>query len=177
MNGVTLTAANVDQSWIGAAATQLLTEALGRPVVVLNDADAAGLAEVAYGAGRDRPGLVVVLTFGTGIGSALFYDGVLVPNTEVGHLQEREKDAETRASDHARESDGLSWDKWAGRVQEFLEWMQLLLHPNLFIIGGGVSKKAEKFLPHIKLDTPIVPAALLNDAGIIGAALAATRAG
>jgi polyphosphate glucokinase len=176
VGGVARTAANVDQSWLGAAVTDLFTEALGRPVVVLNDADAAGLAEVAYGAGKDQPGLIVVLTFGTGIGSALFLDGVLVPNTEFGHLQVRDKDAETRASDYAREADGLSWDKWAGRVQEYLEWLQLLLRPNLFIIGGGVSKKAEKFLPYVRLDTPIVPAALYNDAGIIGAALAANLA-
>jgi polyphosphate glucokinase len=172
VNGVTRTAANVDSSWIGAAAADLFTEELGRPVTVLNDADAAGAAEMAFGAGRNQSGVVCVLTFGTGIGSALFLDGRLVPNTEFGHLQIRDKDAETRASDHARDAEGLSWDKWAGRVQEYLEWLERLLTPNLFIIGGGVSRKADKFLPYLHISTPLVPATLQNDAGIVGAALA-----
>jgi polyphosphate glucokinase len=173
VDGVTRTAANVDASWIGAPAADLFGAALGRPVVILNDADAAGAAEMAYGAGRNQSGLVIVLTFGTGIGSALFYDGVLLPNTEFGHLQVRDKDAETRASDHARDAEGLSWEKWAGRVQEYLDWLEKLLCPRLFIIGGGVSKKAEKFLPLVRINTPVVPATLQNDAGIVGAALAA----
>jgi polyphosphate glucokinase len=173
VDGVTRTAANVDSSWIGAHAGELFGDALGRPVTVLNDADAAGAAEMAFGAGRNQRGLTIVLTFGTGIGSALFLDGVLVPNTEFGHLQIREKDAETRASDHARDVEGLSWDKWAVRVQEYLEWLEKLLCPNLFIIGGGVSKKADKFLPLVHISTPLVPATLQNDAGIVGAALAA----
>jgi polyphosphate glucokinase len=176
VNGVTRTAANVDPSWIGASASDMFSDALGRPVTVLNDADAAGTAEVAYGAGKDQPGLTIVLTFGTGIGSALFLDGQLVPNTELGHLQIREKDAEIRASDRAREADGLSWEKWAGRVEEYLRWLERLLWPDLIVIGGGVSKKADKFLPIMHLDTPVVPAALQNDAGIIGAALAASLA-
>jgi polyphosphate glucokinase len=175
-DGVTRTAANVDASWIDARAVELFGDALGRPVTVLNDADAAGTAEVAYGAGRDQRGLTVVLTFGTGIGSALFLDGSLLPNTELGHLQIRDKDAELRASDRAREADGLSWEKWAARVQEYLSWLERLLWPNLIIIGGGVSKKSDKFLPLLRIGTPIVPAALQNDAGIIGAALAASRA-
>src|SRR5262245_57603612 len=176
VNGVTRTAANVDAGWIGADAGELFSDALGRPVIVLNDADAAGTAEVAYGAGKDRPGLTIVLTFGTGIGSALFLDGRLVPNTELGHLQVRDKDAELRASDRAREADGLSWEKWASRVEEYLRWLERLLWPDLIIIGGGVSKKADKFLPLMHLDTPVIPAALQNDAGIIGAALAASLA-
>jgi polyphosphate glucokinase len=173
--GVTRTAANVDASWIDAHAVELFQDALGRPVTVINDADAAGTAEVAYGAGKDQPGLTLVLTFGTGIGSALFLDGHLLPNTELGHLQVRDKDAELRASDRAREADGLTWEKWAGRVEEYLKWLERLLWPNLFIIGGGVSRKADKFLPLLRIDTPIVPALLQNDAGIIGAALAAAR--
>jgi polyphosphate glucokinase len=174
--GVTRTAANVDASWIGAHAVDVFRDALGRPVTVINDADAAGTAEIAYGAGKDQPGLTVVLTFGTGIGSALFLDGNLLPNTELGHLQVRDKDAELRASDRVREADGLSWEKWAGRVEEYLRWLERLLWPNLIIVGGGVSKKADKFLPLVRIDTPIVPAALQNDAGIIGAALAASLA-
>jgi polyphosphate glucokinase len=172
-DGVTRTAANVDASWIDAHAAELFGDALGRPVTVLNDADAAGTAEVAYGAGKDQPGLTVVLTFGTGIGSALFLDGRLLPNTELGHLQVRDKDAELRASDRAREAEGLSWEKWASRVEEYLKWLERLLWPNLIIVGGGVSKKADRFLPLLRIDTPIVPASLQNDAGIIGAARAA----
>ena len=125
-------------------------------MTVLNDADAAGTAEVAYGAGKDRPGLTIVLTFGTGIGSALSLDGRLLPNTELGYLQVRDKDAELRASDRARESDGLTWEKWAGRVEEYLQWLERLLWPDLIIVGGGVSKKADKFLPLLNLDTPVV---------------------
>src|SRR5262249_36996685 len=140
------------------------------------DADAAGTAEVAYGAGKDQPGLTILLTFGTGIGSALFLDGRLVPNTELGHLQVRDKAAELRASDRAREADGLTWEKWASRVEEYLGWLERLLWPNLFIIGGGVSRKADKFLPLLRINTPIVAATLQNDAGIIGAALAASLA-
>jgi polyphosphate glucokinase len=172
--GFTRTAANVDPSWIDAPAVELFRDALGRPVAIVNDADAAGSAEVAFGAGKGKRGLTIVLTFGTGIGSALFLDGRLLPNTELGHLQIRDRDAEARASDRAREVDGLSWEKWAGRVEEYLRWLERLLWPDLIIIGGGVSKKADKFLPLVNLRTPIVPAALQNEAGIIGAALAAT---
>jgi polyphosphate glucokinase len=176
MAGVTKTAANIDASWLDAPAMDLFSDALGRPVTLLNDADAAGIAEMAFGAGRGAAGVTVVLTFGTGIGSAVFMDGALLPNTELGHLVMGDQDAELRASDHAREVDSLSWHKWAKRVQQYLEYVERLIRPNLFIIGGGVSKKSDKFLPEIDLGTPVVPAALHNDAGIIGAALAADRA-
>ncbi|MEW9533441.1 polyphosphate--glucose phosphotransferase [Microbispora sp. NPDC049125] len=174
LDGVIKTAANVDRSWIGVKGADLF----GEGVAVLNDADAAGLAEVAFGAGRDRSGVVLMLTFGTGIGSALFVDGRLVPNTEFGHIEIRGKEAEHRASDHVREKDDLGWHEWAERVQEYLTHMRDLLSPTLIIIGGGVSKKADKFLPHVDLgDTPVVPAELLNQAGIVGAAMAASGFG
>ncbi|TYB68372.1 ROK family protein [Nonomuraea sp. PA05] len=168
VNGVIKTAANVDRSWVGVDAAHLFGGA-----TVLNDADAAGLAEVRFGEGRDRRGTVLVLTFGTGIGSALFVDGVLVPNTELGHLELNGKEAEHHASDRAREKHDLSWEKWAERVEEYLRHVEMLFSPSLIVIGGGVSKKASKFLPHVRLDTPVVPAALQNQAGIIGAAHAA----
>ncbi|HEX8348134.1 MAG TPA: ROK family protein, partial [Actinoplanes sp.] len=170
LDGVVRTAANMDDSWLNAPAAELFAARLGRPVSVLNDADAAGVAEVSFGAGRDLPGVTLMLTFGTGIGSALFIDGRLVPNTELGHLELHGHDAEVRASDRAREVEDLSWDKWALRVQDYLRHVEMLLQPNLIIIGGGVSKKAEKFLPHVSIRTPVVPAQLLNNAGIIGAA-------
>jgi polyphosphate glucokinase len=176
VDGVTRTAANVDKSWIAAPAAQVFSDRLGKPVSVLNDADAAGVAEVAFGAGHGRPGLTMMLTFGTGIGSALFLDGTLIPNTEFGHLELDGKDAELRASDRAREQEDLSWEKWAGRVQEYLRHVEMLLSPRLFIVGGGVSKKSEKWLPLIEIRTPIVPATLLNNAGIIGAAVTAGQA-
>jgi polyphosphate glucokinase len=175
VGGVTRTAANVDKSWIDAPAAELFSARLDRPVFVLNDADAAGVAEVTFGAGRDQKGLTVLLTFGTGIGSALFLDGHLIPNTEFGHLELNGHDAEDRASDRAREQEDLSWEKWADRVQSYLRHVEMLLGPNLFIIGGGVSKKAEKFLPFVKVRTPVVPATLLNNAGIIGAAVIAAH--
>ena len=176
VDGITRTAANVDKSWLDAPAARLFSERLGKPVSVLNDADAAGVAEVAFGAGRDQRGLIMMLTFGTGIGSALFLDGVLVPNTEFGHLELDGKDAELRASDRVREQDDLSWEKWAGRVQDYLRHVEMLLSPRLFIIGGGVSKKSDKFFPLIDIRTPMVPATLLNNAGIIGAAVTAEQA-
>lgn len=176
VDGVTRTAANVDKSWIDAPAARLFGERLGKPVTVLNDADAAGVAEVAFGAGRDQSGLIMMLTFGTGIGSALFLDGVLIPNTELGHLELDGKDAEVRASDRAREADDMSWEKWAGRVQDYLRHVEMLLSPRLFIIGGGVSKKSDRFFPLIDIRTPMVPASLLNNAGIIGAAVTAEQA-
>ncbi|GAA1692557.1 ROK family protein [Nonomuraea maheshkhaliensis] len=169
-DGVIKSAANVDRSWIGVDAARLFGGA-----TVLNDADAAGLAEMRFGEGRDRRGVVLVLTFGTGIGSALFVDGVLVPNTELGHLEVHGKDAEHRASARAREEHELSWEKWAGRVQEYLRHVEMLFSPSLIVIGGGVSKKADKFLPLVRLDTPVVPAGLQNEAGIIGAAHAAAE--
>jgi polyphosphate glucokinase len=175
VDGVTRTAANVDKSWLDAPAADLFSERLGKPVTVLNDADAAGVAEVAFGAGKGQPGLIMMLTFGTGIGSALFVDGTLIPNTEFGHLELDGKDAELRASDRIREQEDMSWEKWAGRVREYLRHVEMLLSPRLFIIGGGVSRKSERFLPLIDIRTPMVPATLLNNAGIIGAAVTAER--
>jgi polyphosphate glucokinase len=176
VDGVTRTAANVDKSWLDAPAARLFTERLGKPVSVLNDADAAGVAEVAFGAGKDLDGVIMMLTFGTGIGSALFLDGTLIPNTEFGHLELNGKDAELRASDRAREQDDLSWEKWAARVEEYLKHVEALLSPRLFIVGGGVSKKSDRFFPLIDIRTPMVPATLLNNAGIIGAAVTAEQA-
>ena len=173
-DGVTRTAANVDAGWIGLDARALLGQATGLEVSVLNDADAAGVAEMAFGAGKGTAGTVVLLTFGTGIGSALFVDGVLVPNTEFGHIEIRGKDAEKRASEHARELHDLGWEKWAGRVDEYLRHLEALLSPGLFIIGGGISRKADKFVPLLTgIRARVVPAAMLNDAGIVGAAMAA----
>ncbi|MGI5273045.1 polyphosphate--glucose phosphotransferase [Nonomuraea sp. CA-218870] len=168
VDGVVRTAVNMHHAWVGVHAGELFGGA-----TVLNDADAAGTAEMTYGKGQGRHGVVLMLTFGTGIGSALFVDGVLVPNTELGHLLLHGTDAERRASDRAREVEDLSWSHWAARVEEYLKHVEMLFTPSLIVIGGGVSKKADKFLPHIRLDTPIVPAALLNQAGIIGAARSA----
>jgi polyphosphate glucokinase len=178
IDGRTMTAANVDRGWVGLDARELFAGRLGgAPVSVLNDADAAGLAEMRFGAGADRPGVVLVLTFGTGIGSALFVDGTLVPNTEFGHLEIEGKDAERRASDRAREEHDLSWGKWAGRVGEYLRHLEALLSPALIIIGGGVSKKSDKFLPALHgLRSEVVAAALRNEAGIVGAARYASTA-
>ena len=177
VDGVVRTAANVDKSWREAPAARLFSERLGKPVSVLNDADAAGVAEVAFGAGHDLPGLVVMLTFGTGIGSALFLDGTLIPNTEFGHLELDGRDAELIAADRIREQKDLSWEEWAPRVERYLRHVEMLLSPRLFIIGGGVSKKSDKFFPLIDIRTPMVPAVLLNNAGIIGAAVTAEQAG
>jgi polyphosphate glucokinase len=177
VDGVVRTAANVDKSWLDAPAAQLFGERLGKPVTVLNDADAAGVAEVAFGAGRDQRGLIMMLTFGTGIGSALFVDGTLIPNTEFGHLELNGKDAELRAADRVREQEDMSWEKWASRVQEYLKHVEGLLAPRLFIIGGGVSRKSDRFFPLIDIRTPMVAATLLNNAGIIGAAVTAEQAG
>jgi polyphosphate glucokinase len=173
-DGVVMTAANLDKHWIGTDARELFGKATGLSVAVINDADAAGLAEMRFGAGAGQKGTVLMLTLGTGIGSALFIDSVLVPNTEFGHIEIRGKDAEKRASEFIREDDDLSWGKWAGRVDEYLEHMQSLLSPRLIIIGGGISRKSDKFLPLLTgLRAKIVPAAMLNDAGIVGAAMAA----
>ena len=177
VDGITRTAANMDASWLDAPAAELFADAVGGPVVVLNDADAAGIAEVEFGAGRGQRGVTIMLTFGTGIGSALFLDGRLVPNTELGHLELHGHDAEDRASDRAREEGDLDWKHWAHRVQEYLRHVEALFQPDLFIIGGGVSKRADRFLPFVEVRTRTVPAALQNEAGIIGAAVAATRAG
>ena len=173
VDGVIQTAANVDPSWIGVDAVKLFGSETKLAVTVLNDADAAGVAEMRFGAGKDVTGTVLLLTLGTGIGSALFTDGVLVPNTEFGHIQIRGKDAEKRASEHAKDEHGLGWDEWAGRVDEYLAYMEALISPGLIIIGGGVSRKSDKFLPLLTgLRAKVVPAALQNDAGIVGAAMA-----
>jgi polyphosphate glucokinase len=171
------TAANVDKSWIDTDARALFSERLGGlPVTVVNDADAAGVAEMEFGAGHGRHGTVILLTFGTGIGSALFVDGVLVPNTELGHLELHGHDAEKRASSKAREDGELTWEHWARRVQKYLAHVEMLFSPELFVIGGGVSRKAEKFLPHIEgIKAEIVPAQLQNNAGIVGAAMRAAK--
>ncbi|MBZ3903538.1 polyphosphate--glucose phosphotransferase [Streptomyces griseiscabiei] len=173
------TAANVDKSWIDTDARALLSDRLGgMPVTVVNDADAAGVAEVQFGAGRDRQGTVILLTFGTGIGSAVFSDGVLVPNTELGHLELHGHDAETRASTKAKEDHELTWEHWAKRVTKYLAHVEMLFSPELFIIGGGVSRKSAKFLHLIEgIRADIVPAQLQNNAGIVGAAMRAAKAG
>jgi polyphosphate glucokinase len=174
VDGVVRSAANVDPSWIDAPAAELFSKVIGGPVTVINDADAAGVAEMKFGAGRGQLGTTIMLTFGTGIGSALFVDGRLMRNTELGHLELDGEDAEIRASDRAREVEELGWHHWAHRVQKYLRHVEYLFQPDLFIIGGGVSRKADKFLPNIDIRTRIVPATLLNNAGIIGAALAAS---
>src|SRR5918999_441136 len=172
--GVAHTAANVDKSWIGTDIDADLEQLLpGGPVQTLNDADAAGLAEMRYGAGRDKDGVVLLLTFGTGIGSALFVNGHLVPNTEFGHIQVDGEDGERRASAAAREREELSYPEWAARVDRYLDVLEAGVWPDLIIVGGGVSKKAHKWVPLLSTRTPVVPAELLNDAGIVGAALAA----
>jgi polyphosphate glucokinase len=172
-DGIAYSAANIDKSWIGANGQAIFEQKTGCPVLLLNDADAAGIAEVEFGAGRGRQGVVMLLTFGTGIGSALISDGRLVPNTELGHMEIRGKEAEHRASDRVREVKALSWKKWAAAVDEYLLRLEALFSPSLFIVGGGVSKKHEKFLPLLTIRTPVIPAAMLNEAGMIGAALAA----
>jgi polyphosphate glucokinase len=172
-HGVAYTAANVDKSWIGTNGEALIAAKTGCPVRLLNDADAAGIAEMEFGAGKGQMGVVIMITLGTGIGSAIFVDGKLLPNTEFGHMEIRGKDAEERASDRIRTEEELSWKKWGGRVSEFLNRMEALFSPDLFIIGGGVSKKHAEFFPLLQIKTDIVPAQSLNEAGIIGAALAA----
>lgn len=171
-HGVTLSAANVDKFWIGLEADKLFTQRTGCDVYLLNDADAAGLAEAKLGAGAGVSGTVMMLTFGTGIGSALIYNGVLVPNTELGHLWLKGKHAESWAAARVRETEDLSWKEWAKRVNKYLTHLELLFSPDLFVIGGGISKNADKWQPLISLErSRLVPAKLLNDAGIVGAAL------
>jgi polyphosphate glucokinase len=173
VGGRVMTAANIDGSWIGQPAADLFSEAIGRPCVVLNDADGAGIAEMRFGAGRGVKGVVLMLTLGTGIGSALFVDGALVPNTELGHIEIRGKDAELRASAGARERNGLSWGKWAPLLDEYLHRVDQLIWPDLVILGGGISKRADKFLGRLTARPPVVPATLRNEAGIVGVALRA----
>lgn len=172
-DGVTYSAANVHDDWICTNGQKLLTKTTGCPVLLINDADGAGIAEMQFGAGKGHDGVVIMLTFGTGIGSAIFVNGQLVPNTEFGHMEVRGKDAEDRAADRIRKKKDLSWKKWAARVDEFLTRMEDLFSPDLFIIGGGVSKKHQKFLPRLHTRAVVVPAQLRNEAGIIGAAIAA----
>lgn len=173
-HGVVSSAANIDKSWIGTDADALFTHATGRDVHVVNDADAAGLAEVRYGAAAGRGGLVIVTTLGTGIGSALVHDGVLVPNAELGHLEIDGHDAESRAANSAREAEDLSMEKWAKRLQRYYRTLEMLFSPDLFVVGGGISKRSDEFLPLLDLDTEILPAQLRNKAGVVGAALYAT---
>jgi polyphosphate glucokinase len=173
--GVARTAANVDSSWIGTNIEQVVGAASGLPVLALNDADAAGIAEVRWGAAKNVPGLVIVVTLGTGIGTALFYNGALVPNSELGHLELDGEDYERKASAGARDREDLTWDKWAKRLQRYFSAIEALLWPDLFIVGGGVSRRSEKFLPFLELSTPIVPAKLQNEAGIAGAAYLAAQ--
>jgi polyphosphate glucokinase len=173
INGTVRTAANVDKSWIGTNAAALFSKVLRGPATVLNDADAAGVAEMTFGAGVGARGTVLMLTFGTGIGSALFVDGTLVPNTEFGHVEIHGKDAEKQASEHARELHDLSWSKWAGRVDKYMQHLEALLSPSLIIVGGGISKVADQWVPLLTgVEAKIVAAALHNDAGIVGAAMA-----
>jgi polyphosphate glucokinase len=176
--GVIGSAANIDKSWIGTDADDLLSEQLGREVHVINDADAAGLAEARYGVARGREGLVIVTTLGTGIGSALLHEGVLVPNSELGHLEIDGHDAESRAANSARKNEDLSWESWAERLTAYYRTVEKLFSPDLIVIGGGVSKHAREFVPLIDIDTEIISATLRNTAGIVGAAvLAADKQG
>ena len=171
--GVAMMAANVSEKWVGTNADDLFTKVTGCSCTMINDADAAGLAEMKFGAGKGQPGTVILLTLGTGIGSAIFYRGKLLPNTEFGHLEMKGRDAEHRASDAARQQADLSWKKYAKRLNIYLKAMEKLFWPDLFIVGGGISKESDKYLPLLTIETPIVTAQLLNEAGIVGAALAA----
>jgi polyphosphate glucokinase len=171
--GTVETAANVDKAWIGVDAAALFAQTTECPTTVVNDADAAGLAEMLHGAGKGRSGTVLLLTLGTGIGSALFVDGVLVPNTEFGHIEVKGHPAEKRAAESVREREDLSWHKWSHRLNEVFDVLERLLSPELLIIGGGVSKKSDKFFPHLETRGELVAAHLLNQAGIVGAAMAA----
>ncbi|MCU1406731.1 MAG: hypothetical protein JWQ43_3034 [Glaciihabitans sp.] len=176
IKGTTMSAANVSHKWIGLAAEDLFEKALGRPIHFVNDADAAGVAEVRYGAAKGVTGLVLMTTLGTGIGSALIYNGVLIPNSELGHLEIDGKDAEKRASYAAKERGNLSFSRWARRLQRYYSHVEMLFSPDLIIVGGGVSKSYTEFIPLLELRTPILPAALRNNAGILGsAALAVTQ--
>lgn len=176
LDGVVQTAANVDKSWIGTSLPHVVGDLLPGPSVYLNDADAAGLGEAVYGAGHGHMGTVLTVTFGTGIGTAIIHDGVLVPNAELGHIEIGGEDAEWRASALAREREDLSWEEWAGRASRYLQTLEALLWPELIILGGGISKKPHKWVPFLKTRTPLVVAELLNNAGIVGAAHAAWEA-
>ncbi len=170
--GVAMMAANISPKWVGVNADELFSRTTGCECHLINDADAAGLAEMKFGAGRGQPGTVIMLTLGTGIGTAIFSRGNLIPNTEFGHLDMKGKDAEHRASAVVREREKLSWKKYARRLNKYLLQMEKLFWPDLFIIGGGISKESQRYLPHLTIQTPIVTAQLFNEAGIVGAALA-----
>jgi polyphosphate glucokinase len=172
-NGITRTATNLHDKWIDRDVIELFTGQFDLPVTVINDADAAGIAEMAFGAGKGETGTVIVVTVGTGIGTAVFSQGVLVPNTELGQMDLRGKRAEVRTSDAARQQEKLSWKKWAARFDEYLEVLEMLFVPDLFIVGGGVCKKADRFIPYLTVNARVVSARLGNEAGIIGAAMAA----
>ena len=175
IDGVLKSAANIDPSWIDFPVVERLTRVLGRPVSIINDADAAGIAEMRFGVGRDQPGVVIFLTLGTGVGSGVFVDGVLVPNTEFGQMEIRGRAAERRSAAAARTRRGLSWKAWTTDLDEHLDRIQQLMWPNLMILGGGVSKNADKFVPRLTVRCTVVPAQLRNDAGIIGAAIVAAE--
>jgi polyphosphate glucokinase len=174
-HGIALSAANIDESWIGFDVATAVEKATGCVATVLNDADAAGLAELRHGAGRGVGGVVLTLTLGTGIGSGLFIDGALVPNTELGHLELDGVDAETRAAASAKDTENLTWEAWAPRLEHYLRHVDKLFWPDLLILGGGASKKAEKWLPHLQVRPPIAIATLRNAAGIVGAAMASVE--
>ena len=175
-HGVIPFMANLDQEWVGINAEERFSTQLGRPTVVINDADAAGLAEVRFGAGAGVGGVVIVTTQGTGIGSGMFIDGTLVPNTELGHLEIDGRDAESHASARQKTVNNLTWEQWAERLQRYYSHVEMLFSPDLFVVGGGVSENHDKFLPLLDLKTPIIPAKLGNLAGIIGVACAAGEA-
>lgn len=172
-SGIVLMAANISEKWVGVNSDELFTKTTGCDCAMINDADAAGLAEMKFGAGRGQPGTVIMLTLGTGIGTAIFYGGKLLPNTEFGHLEMNGMDAEHRASAVVREREKLSWKKYGKRLDKYLLQMEKLFWPDLFIIGGGISKESQKYLPQLTVETPVVTAQLFNEAGIVGAALAA----
>jgi polyphosphate glucokinase len=171
--GVAMMAANVSEKWVGLNGDDLFTGRTGRKCTMINDADAAGLAEMEFGAGKGQPGTVILITLGTGIGTAVFHRGNLLPNTEFGHLDMNGMDAEDRASDAVREREDLSWKKYAERLTNYLEEMEKLFWPDLFIIGGGISRQSDKYIPLLEVETPVIPAQFMNEAGIVGAALAA----
>ena len=171
--GTVLTAANIDSAWIGFQAEREMSLAMGRTVAIGNDADLAGLAELRFGSGRRQRGTVIVLTIGTGLGSALFADGRLLPNTEIGHLELNGRDAEERVAESARDRLGLSWQAWAAGFDKYLHLLERLFWPDLFILGGGASKRADNYLQYLTVKTPVVVATLKNNAGIVGGALVA----
>ncbi|MEO7349928.1 MAG: polyphosphate--glucose phosphotransferase [Terrimesophilobacter sp.] len=175
IRGKTMSAANVSAQWIGLEAEKLFEKKLGRDIHFINDADAAGVAEARYGAAKGTSGLTILTTLGTGIGSAMLFNGELIPNSELGHLELDGHDAETRASTSAKKDEDLSWEDWADRLQHYYEYLEALFSPDLFIVGGGISKNADEFLPLLTLRTPIKPAVLRNNAGIVGAAALAVQ--